>query len=166
MKRIFVLLIGLLILTAGCTTLPIDRPTHQERPVTLILNNSMDDTKVMEVSVVELPAEYSIRRDNDSRVTTSIGQGLSIHDPGDGRVYETVELPESARLHGRDSLKPGDSNETSISSLPRNFAIVVVIYQNEEEIASYVTANCDDLALAQLRVEYDPEGASGTYACV
>ena len=154
-----------LVLIAGCT-LPIDQPTKQERPVTLQVNNSANTTYTFEVSVVELPAEYTIRLRDGRSDTTSIGQGIVSHNPGDNRTFTAVELPESARLHGRYRLAPGESNQTAIETVPPRGAVVVVVYQDESEIVWYVTANCDDLDLAALRVTRTSDWVSVTHSCV
>lgn len=153
-----------LVLIAGCTMYS-DSPTKQERPVRLQLNNSIDATPTFEVSVVERPADITVRF-HDGRVGTgSITEGITVADSGENQTYKTVELPESARLHGRYTLEPGESEQTAIDDLPVNFAVVIVVYQDENQIVSYVTANCDDLDLAALRVTRTSYGVSVTHSC-
>ena len=160
-------LLGMVVLVifAGCA-LPFNQPTKQEHPVRLQLNNSANTTHTFEVSVVELPAEYSIRLSDGRSDTTSIGQGIASHNPGDNRTFTAVELPESARLHGRYRLTPNGSARTSIEKVPSRGAVVVVVYQGEEEIVWYITANCDDLDLAALRVTRTSDWVSVTHSCV
>lgn len=153
-----------LVLTAGCS-LPIDQPTKQERPVRLQLNNTINATPTFEVSVVERPANITVRF-HDGRVGTgSISEGITVADSGENQTYKTVELPESARLHGRYTLEPRESEQTAIDNLPVNFAVVVVVSRAPNEIVSYVTANCDDLDLAALRVTRTSYGVSVTHSC-
>ncbi|MFC6993813.1 hypothetical protein ACFQH3_20100 [Haladaptatus sp. GCM10025707] len=72
-----------------------------------------------------------------------------------------VELPDSARLHGRYTLAPGEENRSSVKELPADFAVVVVISRDEAEIISYVTAHCDgDLVFLDVTLfEYGPGSA-------
>jgi hypothetical protein len=105
-----------LILTAGCTTFS-DSPTEQERPVTVVLNNSANETQAFEVWVVDLPANVSTRRNDGLTATYPLGEGLVTTEPGDGYFYTTVEPPESAQLHGRYTLEPGEENQSSIETL-------------------------------------------------
>lgn len=166
MNRPQVLLLIVLVFTAGCGALPIDQPIKQERPVTLLMNNSVDATATFEMSIVQLPAEYTVRRSDGLNTTAAVNEGITVHDPGDNRTFTAIELPDSARFHGRYAVEPDESNRTSVDDLPRNFVIVVVVYQDEDEIASYVTASCDDLPLAALRVTRIPEGVTVTHSCV
>ena len=119
-----------------------------------------------EVSVVELPANYTIKLDDGRTDNTSITQGITSHDSGENQTFKTVDFPDSARLHGRYEVGPHESNRTTIEKFPRNFAVVVVVSQNQNEIVAYVTANCADLDLAALRVTWQSHGVSTTHSCV
>jgi len=161
-------LVALLVL-AGCAAGPFSGPSTQEESATVGANNSANVTYTFEVSVVELPANVTIRRDDGVNVTTDIPQGLSSHSSGEHHTFTAVELPETARLHGRYTLAPGEENRSVIKEFPPNFAVVIVIYQDENEIIEWVSANCDDLALVGLRVTTHPDSAgraSATYQCV
>jgi len=153
-----------LVVLAGCT-LPIDQPTKQERPVRLQLNNTINATPTFEVSVVERPANITVRYHDERIGESSITEGVLVAESGENQTYKAVELPESARLHGRYTLEPGESTETAIDHLPVNFAVVVAVYQDENKIVSYVTANCDDLDLTALRVTRTPDGVSTAHSC-
>lgn len=120
------------------------------------------------MSVVELPANVTIRRDDGLTATTDMDQGLITNDPGDNYTYTAVELPDSARLHGQYTLEPGEEKRTSIKELPPDFVVVVVVYQDENEIISWVSAGCDDLALVALGVSSYPDppgGVKAAYTC-
>lgn len=157
--------LSLLLTTAGCMVPYFDQPIKQEQPVTLIVNNSANTTQTFEASVVQLPANVTYRL-NDGRVGThSIGEGVGSVNSGDNQTYTSVELPESARLHGRFTLEPGQSNRSAIANLPWNFAVVVVVYQHENNATSFVVANCDDLALVALRVTSYEDHVSITHSC-
>jgi len=156
-----------LVLLAGCT-LPVDQPTKQERPARLQLNNSVNTTITFEVSTVQRPAEYTVRFHDGRSDTTTITEGVGVYDPGVNEVFKAVELPESAHLHGEYTLNPNESARTEIDEqhLPVNFAVVVIAYRSENQIISYMTANCDDQALAGLRVVQASHGMSVTHSCV
>lgn len=164
MDRIVSLGLVAFVIIAGCTSIPIDQPVEQEEPVRTILNNSASTDTKFKISVVELPASYTVQLSDGRSDTTSIGQGIVSHNPGDNRTFEAVDLPESARLHGWYTLAPNSTNRTSIGDLPRNFAVVVVVYQGDE-IVWYVTANCDDLALTALRITRTSDWVSVTHSC-
>lgn len=168
MARIRVMILVLLVSTTGCLAVPFDRPINQERPVTFVAENSINTTYAFEVFVVQRPANVTYHLNDGRTGTLPITEGVSTNDPGANRTYTNVQVPDSARLHGRFRVAPGESNQSSIENLPRNFAVVVVVYQDEHEIVGFVTANCDDLALAKLRVtSHSREYAlSTTHACV
>ncbi|QIO25361.1 hypothetical protein [Haloarcula sp. JP-L23] len=79
-----------------------------------------------------------------------------------------ITFPESSRLYGRYILEPGEENESSIQNFSRNAALVVVVHRDDGEIISWVSANCDDLALVGLEVTAQsnpPGGTSAAYEC-
>lgn len=156
-----VLCLSLLLVLTGCVGLVFDEP--QERPVTAVLNNSANSTFTFKVSVVELPANLTTRREDGLTGTGPIGQGGGTHEPGVNYSFTAVELPDSAYLHGRYTLEPGKEKRTNISpsdfaskreTFPRRFAVVVVVYhdKNEDEIIEYTTVNCDEADLTGLKV--------------
>jgi hypothetical protein len=115
------------------------------------LNNSANATQTFEVWVADSDATVTIRM-NDSRTTnTTIGQGLAGHSSGDYH-YTAVELPDSARLHGRFTVAPSEENRSSIEEFPRNYAVVVVLYLDEHKIGWWGSANCGNEALLGLEV--------------
>lgn len=166
MTRIRVFVLVVLVFTSGCIAVPFDQPSKQERPVTFVAENSVGTTHTFEVSVVQRPANVTYRRNDGMKEMVDIGEGVGTYDPGDNYTFTSVEPPDSARLHGQFRVEPGESKQSSIENLPRNLALVVVVYQAENEIVSFVTANCDDLAVAKLRVTRNAGPVSVTHACV
>ncbi|MFC6734427.1 hypothetical protein [Haladaptatus sp. DYSN1] len=167
MRPLPILCVGVLLVLAGCTLGPLG-PTGQKGPVTVVVNNSADTTHTFEVWVVELPANVTERRDDGLTATGSIGQGLGGGNPGDNHTFTAVELPDSARLHGRYTLDPGEKNRSSIEEFHSSFAVVIVVYLDEDEIISYVTANCDEADFVALGVTSRPNppgGVSAAYTC-
>lgn len=148
---------------AGCTAVPFSDSSAQERPVKLGLINSANVTHTFEVAVVELPANVTIRRPTGGDYTSDIDPGLSTHDPGDYHKITAVEFPESARLHGRFTLEPGETNESEITEFPTDFAVVVVIY-HDDHVISRVSSTCDGtLVYFEVASRYD--GSSSAYNC-
>ena len=173
-RRVVLCFVFILSLTGCVYDTPLDGLYGQERPVRIVLENNATVTQTFEVLVVELPAKLTVRRDDNKSSTTDIGQGLSNVDSGNYHNYTAVEPPNSAYLHGRYTLAPGevnrstikadDLNRTSGERFPPQFAVVVVVYQDENVITSYVTANCDDLALVGLGVHSYPDPPGGIWA--
>ena len=141
-----------LVLLAGCTP-PTDEPTKQERPVRLQFNNTINETSTFEVSVVQRPVNLTIRYHDERVGNHQISEGVGVIDPGENQTFKRIEFPDSAYSHGQYTVEPGESNRAEIDEqhLPVNFAVVVVVYETENQIESYVTANCDDLDLIGLR---------------
>jgi hypothetical protein len=172
MKRVYALLL-VAVVTSGCIATPFGKPPKQEHPVEFVAENSANTTYTFEVFLVETPANITVRISDGRVYTDDIDPGVVNSDPGDNRTYTAVEVPDTARFHGRFTLKPGESKQTSVKNLPRNFALVVSVYRgnNEHEIIGYITASdCDELALAKLRVTSHLSDSerwiSATYACV
>lgn len=152
MRLLPLLCLGVLLAIAGCTAGPFGGPSAQEESASVVINNSANATHTFEVWVVELPANVTIRRSDGVTETWEIGQGVGSFEPGGNRTYSIVDLPESARLHGHYTLSPGETNRSSITEFPRDFAVLVFVYQDENEIIEWVRANCDDADLLYLDV--------------
>lgn len=166
MNRVVVCIVVVLV-TSGCIALPVGQSPKQERPVEFVADNPSNTTYTFEVFVVETPANLTIRRSDGKVDTYALGPGVGTTDPGGNRTYTEVEVPDSARLHGRFTLESGESNHSKIEVLPRNFSLVIPVYRDENEIVSYVTASdCDELALATLRVTSHRKNLSVTHSCV
>lgn len=140
-----------LLLLVGCLAGPFGGAAGQERPVTTVVNNSANVTYTFEVRVVEFPSNVTVRRSDERVATGKIGQGLTNRQPGPYH-YTAVELNEPSRIHGRYTLAPGEEIRTSIEEFPTSLAVVVIVFQSENEIIAWMSANCDDVALAGLRV--------------
>ena len=163
MHRRWLLCLGLLLVLAGCTAGPFG---GQDKPVAVTVNNSANVTQAhtFEVSVIEYPANVTTRRDDGLTGNYRVGPGIATNSPGENHTWTSVELPDSARLHGRYTLAPGEENQTSIEEFPADFAVVVVIYQDENEIVSWVSAHCDG-DLAFLEVTMFHYGSGSAYNC-
>lgn len=158
-----ILCLVVLLAIAGCTTGPFGNPAEQEGPVTLIVNNSANETHTFEIRVVELPASLTVHYRDGTVMKPEIGQGLSNHDTGP-RTVTKIDMPESARLQGRYTLKPGEENKSSIENFSPNSALVVVVSNKDGEIFSWVSANCDEQNLVGLEVTSYPTPPGGVFA--
>ncbi|WP_155120629.1 hypothetical protein [Haloprofundus marisrubri] len=165
MRKVGVVVVVLLVLSAGCLDSVIDAPADQEVPVEFVAENLVDDKTFFKVYVVDLPANITLRLSDGRQGTYPIGEGVGPSSPGDNRTFTKVEVPESARLHGNFTLGANETVNSSIEDPPRGFAIVVTVHRDKKEIISYVTANCDDLPLIGLKVTRHSEGVSVVHSC-
>lgn len=156
----------MVVFSCGCIASPLDQPIKQDTPVRFIANNSDTTDYTFHIYVVQRPANVTYEVSDGRTGNSSISEGISNIDPGDNRTFTSVKVPDSARLHERLRVDPGESAQTNISSnLPRNLAVVVAVYDTPNQIISFVTANCDDLALAGLRVTTHHRETSVTHSC-
>lgn len=156
--------LGLLVLVAGCSTLPL---FGQNAPVPVVVNNSANTTQTFEVWVVEYESNVTFHRDDGRAGTTEIGQGLVNYNSGDYHTWEAIDLAMSSKLHGRYTLAPGEEARSEIEEFSPNFAIVIIVYQDENEIISWVSAHCGD-GLGGVKVSSYPDppgGVGAAYLC-
>lgn len=162
-KRLLPLLcLGLLFVLAGCAAGPFG---GQEGSVTVTVNNSANvtQTHTFEVWVIEYPGNVTVRRSTGYDYTDDINPGLSTREPGDDHTVTAIEFPDSARVHGRYTLEPGEINRSEIHEFSSDFAVYVVIYQNEH-VVSRVSAHCDG-DLVFLEVTMFHYGSGSAYNC-
>ncbi|WP_276249197.1 hypothetical protein [Haladaptatus sp. YSMS36] len=158
MRPLPILCVCVFLVLAGCSL----GPTGQEGPVTVVVNNSANETHTFEVWVVEYPANVTVRRSDGNVATGDVGPGLATHEPGP-HYFTAVELPDSARLHSRYPLESNAMTQTKIEQFPADFAVVVVI-SHDARIVSWVSAHCDgDLVFVEVTMfEY---GSGSAYNC-
>lgn len=150
MRPLPLLCLAALLVLTGCTAGPLGGPSEQDRPVELVLNNSANATQTFEVWVVEAGATATVRREDNLTGNYTIDQGLRTHSSGP-YAWTTVELPDSARLHGRFTVEPGEEKRGSIEEFSHDSAVVVVLYQ-DDKIGWWASAYCSDGALVGLEV--------------
>lgn len=164
MRPLLLLCLGLLLILAGCTTGPFG---GQEGSVTVTVNNSANLTQTFEVWVVNPEATVTTRRDDGLTGNYTIGQGLATHSSGP-HAWGKVKLPDSARLHGRFIIDPGEEKRSSIENFSRDSAVVVVLYQGDK-IGWWASAHCSDGALVGLEIYTRPSrygDAGAGYECL
>lgn len=162
-----VLSLAVLLVAAGCAAGPFADQATQERPVKLVLNNSANVTQTFEVWVIDSQASITVRFNDSLTANTTIGPGLSTSSSGEYRYYTAVEPPDSAELHGRFTVEPGEEKHSSIEEFPRDYAVLVVLYQGDK-IGWYASANCGNEALVGLEVYTRPSqygDAGAGYGC-
>lgn len=164
MRLLLALCLGLLLVITGCASLPFSGTPEQEKPISVNVTNSANVTHTFEVWVVELGATVTIRRNTSYDYKADIDEGLSTRDPGPSHPITAVEFPASAQLHGRYTLKPGETDQTSITEYPKNPAVVVVIYHGNRVIR-WISANCGDSELAYLGVFSQYNGSTSEFVC-
>lgn len=120
---------------------PVGSLFWQTGPVNVTVSNAANQTHMFEVSVVEYPSNVTIRRSDGRVATGDINPGLSTHEPGP-HYFTAIELHGSHGPRDRYVLEPGEEAHSSIEEFPSEFAVVVVIYQDENEIVSWVSAHC------------------------
>jgi len=164
--RVFPLVCLGVLLLAGCAAGPFDGSDIQDNPIELVLNNSANVTNMFTVHVVDLPATMTAHYRDGTVVESEIGEGLSNHDTGPRTVTE-IEFPTSTRRN-EFTLQPGEEVQRSIENFSRDAAPVVVVSRDEDEIFSWVSANCADRPLIGLEVTARPNppgGVSASYGC-
>ena len=161
---ISVLLLSSLFVLSGCVA-GIDGPSDQSGPVGLNVTNAANVTHTFEVFVVDLPANLTIKNVDKGTYTTDIGQaGLSTTKLNShNNTVTEVKPPNTARLHGRYTLKTSETNRSNVSSFRDDSAVVVVISHNGT-VASLVTSQCDG-DLVYLRVTMRHYGSNSAYDC-
>ena len=165
MRILSVLCLSVLLASAGCSSAIFGESPDQRGPVGLNVTNAANDTYTFEVSVVELPANVTTRLPDGRIGNYDVSPGLSTYDPGVNQYYTSVEPPNSARLHGRYTLRPGETNISNISAsdISEEFAVVVIVHHNDG-VVSWVTATCSgDLAYFGVTMRY--YGTDSVYDC-
>lgn len=157
------LCLGLLLVTAGCVTGPFDGPSDQEQPPQLLLNNSANETQTFEVWVADPRDNVTARRDDGNVGNYTIDGALSTHSSGDYHAWKEVELPDSARLHGRFTIDPDEENRSSIDEFPRGYSVVVIVYQGDNS-GWWASTNCGSQALVGLEVHTRPSQYGDAWA--
>lgn len=166
-RPLSVLILGLLLLVAGCTAMPFGGPSEQERPVRVVLNNSANQTQTFTVWVVTGEVEpdgITIYQKNGEVDNASPGEGLSSYYLG-GDVYVTsVEPPPNrSRLHGQYVVSPGEVKRSPVENFTIGSTIVVSLAENGRVI-ELIAANCDEQSLAGIEVVSRPNPPGGAFA--
>ena len=159
----------LLICLGGCVAIPFGQSPVQKQSVPVVLENSANQNQTFEVSVVEVGATVKIRRSEGDTDTFSVSEGLYSMESS-GNPLTRVELPDSARFHGRFTLEPDKKTNTTITEFRRNMAVVVIVHdESDDNIRMILSANCGGANLLGFNVSTRPDseagGARSGYEC-
>jgi len=161
-----------LLVLAGCAAGPLGISPEQERPPTVVLNNSASEPQTFTVWVVEgeiQPDEISIYKESGEIDNASPGEGLSTYYlGGDYGNVTSVEPPANrSRLLGQYTLDSGEMRQRSVENFTVGSTIVISISESGRVI-ELTAANCDEQALVGIEVTSridPPGGAFASYGC-
>lgn len=127
------LLVSVVVL-AGCSGVPFVDPPPQDEPAPVKLVNNATQTQTFEVAVIEVGKNLTLTWGNN----TSDSSTGNIPVPPGSRTYHKgglyqVGLPDSARIHGKDTLAPGESKQIEIENISPDKAIVILVFDEEDE---------------------------------
>lgn len=132
MRFQIVLALTVLVTLAGCSAIPFGEPTAQQEPAPIMLVNNASLTETFEVAVVDVGSHILATRSNNQTANYTVSQGSSTIVNPDTYPFTRIELPDSARIHGRYTLEPGDRKQLSIENVAPNQAIVVLVYDEPD----------------------------------
>lgn len=125
-------LLAALVLLAGCSAGPLGTPTPQEEPAPVMLVNNATVIQTFEVGVVDEGNNLTAIRGGTERVEYTVGPGSSTIANPDTKPFTDIRFPDSSRIIGRYTLKPGENTTLSIDKVAPNQAIVVLVYDESE----------------------------------
>ncbi|WP_139229684.1 hypothetical protein [Halogeometricum limi] len=142
-----VLLISCIVSTAGCISFASDTPSKQNEPVAFYANNTASSPYTFEVFVTDHSTNVSVRESDGKSYSESVTLGgVTTSRPSEGHHFTEVR-PDSGRHHGNFTVNSGESVESNITDLPIGVVILVVVYNDENQIVQYSSATCDDESL-------------------
>jgi len=133
-----------------------------DRPVPVIVGNDANITHSFEIWVVKYPGNMTIRRSDGRIVNGSGGPGLVNTNSGPHH-YLSIEFTDSARLHTRQRLVPGEENTSYVKNFSSEKMVFVLVYEGDQKIISYVSAHCKS-HLIGLEVHSYPTPPGGVWA--
>ena len=145
----------LLFSLGGCVAAPFGQPSVQEQPASIVLENSANQTQTFEISIVEVGAHITIQRNGTTdNITVSEGSFTFISSEV---PISTVTLSDSARIQARYTLEPGEKTNTTVEKLPRDSAVVITIYDEENgAFRAIKSVNCGGADLIGYAVTTQP----------
>lgn len=154
----FVLVVGL----AGCSATPFGQPPIQKEPVPLVIKNNATQSQTFEVSIIEVGKKITIYAEGNVTDNITVSEGsYTLKSPSNPMLR--LDLPESARVHGGYTLSPGEKKKTYIKNFSRDSAIVITIYDEEENTYRAIKSlNCGGAPILGYRVETQAEGEDET----
>ncbi|WP_143085803.1 hypothetical protein [Halogranum rubrum] len=140
----------------GCSAVSFgDSASQKEAPVKIVNNATLTET--FEVAVVEVGENMTIYRGSRSQNIPVSSGSTTFKSP-----LSRVDLPDSARVHGQYTLEPGERKELSVPNVRPDEAIVILIYDEEEErYRAIKSLSCDGPVLGY-KVTTEAEGEDET----
>lgn len=132
MRRFTILSLTVLLTITGCSAIPFGEPTAQKEPAPVVLVNNATLTETFKLAVIDEGANMTVHRSEGQIFNFTIGQGSSTTKTTTDNKMTEIEFPDSARIHGRYTLEPGERKELSIENVAPNEAIVITIYDEPE----------------------------------
>ena len=120
----------LLVGSVGCLAMPFGEPTPQDEPAPVMLVNNATQTETFTVGVIGEEDNLTIYRRNTSNFNLSPGPGSGTHIIGG---TTKIEFPESAQIYGDHTLEPGEQKLVNVTDVAPNEAIVVLVYDEEDQ---------------------------------
>lgn len=124
---------------------------------------------------MERPGNVTVHRSDGRVYEAPIGPGSGTHDPGP-HTFTKIVPPESAVLHGRYTLAPGERHQSQIQpaeapggtdeKFPSQFAIIIIVYEDPETIPGWKSnTDCDETDLLAVKVTMRYYGTDSGFIC-
>jgi hypothetical protein len=126
----------------------------------LVNNASLNET--FEVAVVDVGTDITGYREAGGKFNKTVGQGSSTLKTTSDNKIVNVELPESARIHGRYTLEPGERRQLSVAHVGPNKAIVILIYDEPEQTYRAIKSLSCEWNILGYKVTTEAEGEDNT----
>ena len=133
MRRDHVLDIALLLILAGCTGVPFVDPPPQDEPAPVKLVNNASITETFTVAVVPVGDNVTVQRRDGTWDNITVGEGSWTIKTSTQNKMVKMKLPETARVVGEYTLEPGEEKLIHVHPVAPDEAIVILIYDDEEE---------------------------------
>lgn len=127
------LVLGVLVVLAGCSAGPLGTPTPQEEPAPVKVVNNATITETFTLAVVDVGANLTVTRRWGETYKLRISPGSTTTITSTDNKNIKVDFPESAKIHGKYTLRPGESKHTSVGEVAPNEAIVILVYDKPEQ---------------------------------
>ena len=120
----------ILVGVAGCSAVS---PDLQSKPVPVKLVNNATQTETFTVASVKYGSSVTVHDSQGVTFRIKIDAGVFTYKPGDYHELVKVEFPRSAQIDGNYTLNPGQQRIISVENYSTGDAIVVAVYDEEDE---------------------------------
>lgn len=133
MRRVSGVGVAIAVILAGCSGVPFVDPPPQDEPAPVKLVNNATQTETFRVAVVEEGATVFAEFRDGRTANYTMGPGSGTIENNPKYPIERIEFPASAQHHGEYTLAPGESKLIEVEPVAPNQAIVVLVYDEEDE---------------------------------